>query len=201
MQMLQPDGSGPSRPIDVPILIGALGPKGRAIAAKHDGVFAATTVEGLEPGAFDWVAFLYWGTVLDQGESLDSERVRLAAGPGGAIAYHATYELAGADAVLTLPGGKEWLDTVNKRPLDERHRLHCRVQIVLVQLVEEPDVALVPRAAPVVIRAVFPAVQNRLVLPLIIRATERECVLRPDHERRPLAAGIAKRFLQSVELG
>ena len=121
MQMLQPDGSGPSRPIDVPILIGALGPKGRAIAAQHDGVFAATTVEGLEPGAFDWVAFLYWGTVLDQGESLDSERVRLAAGPGGAIAYHATYELAGADAVLTLPGGKEWLDTVNKRPLEERH--------------------------------------------------------------------------------
>ena len=61
----------------MPILIGALGPKGRAVAEKHDGVFAATTVEGLEPGAFDWVAFLYWGTVLDQGESVDSERVRL----------------------------------------------------------------------------------------------------------------------------
>lgn len=121
MQMLQPDGSGAPRPVDVPILIGALGPKGRAIAEKFDGVFAATTVEGLEPGAFDWVAFLYWGTVLDQGESLDSERVRLAGGPGGAIAYHATYELAGAEAVLTLPGGKEWLDTVISLPENERH--------------------------------------------------------------------------------
>ena len=28
MQMLHPDGSGPARPIDVPILIGALGPEG-----------------------------------------------------------------------------------------------------------------------------------------------------------------------------
>lgn len=121
MQMLQPEGSAPARPIDVPILIGALGPKGREVAAKHDGVFAATTIEGLEPGAFDWVAFLYWGTVLDQGESLDSERVRLAGGPGGAIAYHATYELAGPEAVRTLPGGDEWLDTIMSLPESERH--------------------------------------------------------------------------------
>lgn len=121
MQMLQPEGSGPARPIDVPILIGALGPKGRAVAEKHDGVFAATTLEGLPKGVFDWVAFLYWGTVVDAGESLDSDRVRLAAGPGGALAYHATYELAGADAVLTLPGGQEWIDSINARPLNERH--------------------------------------------------------------------------------
>ena len=53
MQMLHPDGSAPARPIDVPVLIGALGPKGRAVAAKYDGVFATTTLEGLEPGAFD----------------------------------------------------------------------------------------------------------------------------------------------------
>jgi 5,10-methylenetetrahydromethanopterin reductase len=121
MQMLQPAGSGPARPIKVPILIGALGPKGRAVAEKHDGVFAATTVEGLEPGAFDWVAFLYWGTVLDSGESLDNARVKAAAGPGGAIAYHATYELYGPDAVLSLPGGKEWLAVVNSRREQERH--------------------------------------------------------------------------------
>ena len=73
------------------------------------------------PGAFDWVAFLYWGTVLDAGESVDSARVKAAAGPGGAIAYHATYELAGADAVLAMPGGKEWIDAVNRRPMNERH--------------------------------------------------------------------------------
>src|SRR5438270_6169352 len=38
MQMMHPDGSGPPRPIDVPILVGALGPKGRAVAERHDAV-------------------------------------------------------------------------------------------------------------------------------------------------------------------
>jgi 5,10-methylenetetrahydromethanopterin reductase len=121
MQMLHPDGSAPARPIDVPILIGALGPKGRAVAERHDGVFATTTVDGLEPGAFEWVAFLYWGTVLDPGENVSSERVMAAAGPGGALAYHATYELYGRDAVAGIPGGGEWLSAIDERPEEERH--------------------------------------------------------------------------------
>jgi len=121
MQMLHPGGSAPSRPVEVPVLIAALGPKGRAVAERHDGVFATTTVEGLEPGAFDWVAFLYWGTVLDADESPESERARAAAGPGGALAYHATYELYGHDAVLAIAGGKEWLAVVDERSPDERH--------------------------------------------------------------------------------
>ena len=121
MQMLHPDGSAPARPIDVPVLIGALGPKGRAVAEDHDGVFATTTLGGLQAGAFDWVAFLYWGTVLEQGEDLSSERVRAAGGPGGALAYHAAYEFNGRDAVSDLPGGKEWLAVIDKRAEDERH--------------------------------------------------------------------------------
>ena len=121
MQMLHPDGSGPARPVEVPILIGALGPKGRAVAERYDGVFATTTLAGLEPGAFEWVAYLYWGTVLDPGEEPSSDRVRAAAGPGAALAYHATYELSGRDAVLTLPGGREWLAAVDQRPVEERH--------------------------------------------------------------------------------
>ena len=44
-----------------------------------------------------------------------------AAGPGGALAYHATYELYGRDAVPDLPGGKEWLAVIDERPEDERH--------------------------------------------------------------------------------
>jgi 5,10-methylenetetrahydromethanopterin reductase len=121
MQMLHPDGSAPARPIDVPVLIGALGPKGRAVAKRFDGVFATTTVEGLEPGVFDRVAYLYWGTVLEPGEDVSSERVLAAAGPGGALAYHATYELYGRDAVPSIPGGKEWLAVIDERTEDERH--------------------------------------------------------------------------------
>ena len=84
-------------------------------------MFATTTLEGLEPGAFDWVAYLYWGTVLEPGEDVSSERVLAAAGPGGALAYHATYELYGRDAVPDIPGGKEWLSVIDERPEDERH--------------------------------------------------------------------------------
>ncbi len=63
MQMLHPDGSGPTRPVDVPILIAAPDRRVATMAGHDDGVFATTTLEGLEPGAFDWVADLYWGTV------------------------------------------------------------------------------------------------------------------------------------------
>src|SRR3954471_15397778 len=56
MQMLHPDGSGPTRPVELATLTGPLGPRGRAVAEHHDGVFATTTLEGLEPGSFDWVA-------------------------------------------------------------------------------------------------------------------------------------------------
>ena len=42
MQMLHPAGHAPPRPVDVPILIGALGPKGRKIALDiGDGLFVA----------------------------------------------------------------------------------------------------------------------------------------------------------------
>ena len=40
MQMLQPEGSGAPRPVDVPILVGALGPKGREVAHEvGDGLY------------------------------------------------------------------------------------------------------------------------------------------------------------------
>lgn len=123
MRMLHPDGSGAARPVDVPVLIGAIGPKGQEIARRlGDGLYVTTTTGSLEAGMFDWVAYLYWGTVLDDGEDpVTSERVRQAAGPGGALAYHASYELAGADAVAGLPGGAEWLASIRSTSESERH--------------------------------------------------------------------------------
>ena len=60
------------------------------------------------------------------------------------------------------------------------------MQIVPRRLVEEPDIALFAGATPVVIGALFPAVQDRFVLTLVIGAPERERVLRPDDEGGPL---------------
>ena len=129
MQMLQPEGSAAPRPVDVPVLIGALGPKGREVARElGDGLFAALNVDP-DAATFPWVAFLYWGTVLDAGERSDSARVRAAAGPGWALAYHSTYEFADRVAVATIPGGEQWLKVLDELPEDERHlgvhRGHC----------------------------------------------------------------------------
>ena len=59
------------------------------------------------------------GTVLADGETLDSPRVQAAAGPGNALAYHAAYEFGGD--VTTLPAGDVWLDAINQSPPQDRH--------------------------------------------------------------------------------
>jgi len=119
IQMMHPDGHAPRRPIDIPLLISALGPKGIAVASElADGLF---TVNGETRYAaqFAWAALGVHGTVLADGESLDSARVRAAAGPGNALAYHAAYEFGGD--VTELPAGDVWLDTINQTPLQDRH--------------------------------------------------------------------------------
>jgi 5,10-methylenetetrahydromethanopterin reductase len=68
---------------------------------------------------FAWAALGVHGTVLAEGEALDSLRVQAAAGPGNALAYHAAYEFGGD--VTRLPAGRAWLDTINQTPEPERH--------------------------------------------------------------------------------
>lgn len=121
MQMLHPDGSAAPRPVEVPVLIGALGPKGMEVARKlGDGVFATLQVpEGA--AALPWIAFLMWGTVMDAGEETSSARVKAAAGPGWALAYHGAYEFSGPESVREVPSGGAWLAVVEKTPAPERH--------------------------------------------------------------------------------
>jgi 5,10-methylenetetrahydromethanopterin reductase len=121
MQMLHPAGHAAPRPVDVPILIGALGPKGREVAHEFgDGLFATLAVDEAWK-EFSRVAFLFWGTVFDDDEDPRSDRVRSAAGPGWALAYHGGYELQGRAAVEELPGGREWLAVVDQTPEELRH--------------------------------------------------------------------------------
>ena len=127
MSMLHPPGHGAPRPLEVPIIIGALGPRGAAVARElADGLFATLTVPEFAK-EFSSVSYLFWGTVLDDGEDPQSERVRAAAGPGLALAYHGAYEF---DTPLSeLPGGTEWEAVIERTPPNERHlsvhRQHC----------------------------------------------------------------------------
>ncbi|MFI9047170.1 LLM class flavin-dependent oxidoreductase [Streptomyces sp. NPDC053427] len=119
MRMMHPGTNAPQRPIDIPVLVSALGPKGLALTHEiADGLF---TVNGETAHAheFTWAALGIHGTVLGEEEPLDSPRVRAAAGPGNALAYHAAYEFGGDPT--TLPGGKAWLDAITARPRTERH--------------------------------------------------------------------------------
>jgi hypothetical protein len=58
--MMQLPGFGAERPIDVPVLIGADGPKGLAVAAElGDGVFSAAVPQPDAVGVVDWRAHGY----------------------------------------------------------------------------------------------------------------------------------------------
>ena len=121
MQMLHPDGHAPARPIEVPVLVAALGPKGNKVAQQcGDGLFTTLQMPDFMTD-YSWTAFLAWGTVLDAGENNDSEHARVSAGPGWALSLHGAYEFGGPDAVRTLPGGDEWMQVVEKMPEHQRH--------------------------------------------------------------------------------
>jgi len=113
-------GQAPARPIAVPIVIGAGGPKGQAVARElGDGVFTLVPVSG-----FRWAALLSFGTVLDPGESLDCERVLLAAGAGAAVVYHRAYDLPGAPGrpgIADIPRAEEWRRLIEEIPEQDRH--------------------------------------------------------------------------------
>jgi 5,10-methylenetetrahydromethanopterin reductase len=117
VKMIPPDGFLPDRPIEVPIVVAANGPKGFDVAKElGDGVM---TVVGSNPD-FDWCSLLAFGTVLDPGESPESERVYAAAGPAVTVVYHGMYE--SDPAVLdAFPGGPEWRAEIDQLPEHLRH--------------------------------------------------------------------------------
>ena len=90
----------PQRP---PILVAAHGPKGYAVAARSaDGVVTNLSHHTANTGAddmSDWL-ILYYGTVLDDGEPLSSDRVIDAAGPAATFQLH-----IGAQGMVARPPG------------------------------------------------------------------------------------------------
>jgi 5,10-methylenetetrahydromethanopterin reductase len=120
MQMLHPAGYAPARPIAVPLLVGAGGPKGFAVArAVGDGV--VTVAPTVPQGPFPWAAQFMVGTVLEPGEDPGSARVLAAAGHVAALIYHGRYTRGGGEALAALPGGEAWRQRVEQVPLRTRH--------------------------------------------------------------------------------
>jgi 5,10-methylenetetrahydromethanopterin reductase len=120
IRMLHHSTCAPPRPIDVPILIGADGPKGLAVAEEiGDDVFGAAVPPGSD--RLDWRAMLTLGTVFDDGEDITSPRAKAALGAGAAVGLHWLFERGGAAAVDGLPAGRPWLDAIAQVPERSRH--------------------------------------------------------------------------------
>jgi 5,10-methylenetetrahydromethanopterin reductase len=118
VQMIHPDGYVADRPVTTPILVGANGPKGLAVA-EAVGADGVVSIFGAQPG-WQWCALFAYGTVLDDGEPLDSARVLDAAGPGAAVVFHGMYE-ADPSLLDAFEGGAEWRTAVEAFPEAERH--------------------------------------------------------------------------------
>ncbi|WP_234880299.1 LLM class flavin-dependent oxidoreductase [Mycolicibacterium litorale] len=122
LRMMQLPGFGAPRPIDVPILVAADGPKGRRVAAElGDGLFsvAPPVADGATGG--NWRAQLVFGTVLDEGEEVTSPRAVGAVAAAAVLHYHAIYQRSGAAAVDALPGGHAWRTALDAQPAGESH--------------------------------------------------------------------------------
>jgi 5,10-methylenetetrahydromethanopterin reductase len=134
VKMIPPDGYLPQRPLSVPIIVAANGPKGFAVAKElGDGVM---TIFGSNP-EFEWCSLLAFGTVLDPGESPDSERAYAAAGPAVTVVYHGMYE-NDPTLVDSLPGGPEWRAEIEQIPEHVRHLALHEEHIVSVTTRDRP---------------------------------------------------------------
>ena len=117
-QMIHPDGYVTDRPVPTPILVGANGPKGLAVAERV-GAAGVVSIFGGQAG-WDWCSLFAYGTVLDDDESLADERVLDAAGPGAAVVFHGMYE-AGPELLDGFEGGSQWREAIERFPAVERH--------------------------------------------------------------------------------
>jgi len=115
IKMLHWQGYAPPRPIEVPFVIAAGGPKGMEVARTHgQGVFTPfAAVSG-----FSWSVALIMGTVLDEGEAPGTARAIDAAGHGAAVMFHYALEHRLLDS---LEGGEAWKAVYDAVPESTRH--------------------------------------------------------------------------------
>ena len=164
LRMLHLPGFGASRPVEVPILVAADGPKGMAVAAElGDGVFSVAIPQPDAVEVTSWRALLSFGTVLDDGEELSSPRVEAALAPAAAVMYHATYEQGGADALDSLPGGAGWRQATEAVPEDVRHLAIHAGHLVQTNDRDRPFASqLVPLAAGMSLTGTATQIRDRL---------------------------------------
>ena len=121
VRMLHWPGQAVERPIEVPWIMGVNGPRGLQAAADAScGVFTSRPRADADYSQIDDVMLLGFGTIMDDDETINSQRVIDTAGPGVAVAYHAFLEQE--DPRLEgFPNAERFLELANELPQDGRH--------------------------------------------------------------------------------
>ncbi len=128
-QMIHRPEYATPRPIEIPFLLSAFGPKGMAITREIADGWMGVSPPPESPAPFEWAVQMVNGTVLASGESASSARVVDAVGPWQVGAYHLTWEAA-PENLPAIPGGAEWLAQIESEH-DEAarhlavHYSHC----------------------------------------------------------------------------
>ena len=120
-RMLHWPGQAVERPIEVPWILGVNGPRGLEAAAKMGcGVFTSRPRPDADYAGIDDVILLGFGTILDEGETIESQRVMDTAGPGVSVAYHAFLEQRDA-RLSTLPNAERFSEITDPMDPDTLH--------------------------------------------------------------------------------
>lgn len=129
--------SGVQIPVEVPIRVAAHGPKGYAVAERAaDGMVTNLAHHSANTGAasMDRALILYYGTVLDDGEAFDSDRVIDATGPAAAFQLH-----IGAEGIVAASAeAAAFQDHISSFPGAVRHLEVHRGHLIEVTEAERP---------------------------------------------------------------
>ncbi|HEX4108858.1 MAG TPA: LLM class flavin-dependent oxidoreductase [Solirubrobacteraceae bacterium] len=138
IEMLHTARCAPPRPIEVPFVIAAAGPKGIAAARDiGDGVFGAP----MPIGDFDWSVVLAFGTVLRSDEAPGSDRSVAAAGHAAATMFHFGTEHGLLEQLMPGDLAGQWTAAYQAVPEDRRHLEMHRGHLVEVNEVDAPFVS------------------------------------------------------------
>jgi 5,10-methylenetetrahydromethanopterin reductase len=125
--LMHPAASGIRFPMEVPVWIGAHGPKGYACATHLNAGIITVPMHGDSSVAFDGPSqVMFYCTVLDDGETLDSPRVVEAAGPGAALALH----LGQAGPLAGMPEAEGYAAAIAEFDEQRRHLEYNRGHLI-----------------------------------------------------------------------
>ncbi|MAG33523.1 MAG: 5,10-methylene tetrahydromethanopterin reductase [Deltaproteobacteria bacterium] len=126
-RMIHPRGYAPERPIEIPLMVAANGPKGIRVARNlADGLIYGGPEEDA-PSGFDRLELALSGIPLEEGEDAASPRVIEAARIWFTLRYHLAYDGFSSASVESLPHGDAWLEMIERTPEATRHlKVHDR---------------------------------------------------------------------------